>query len=77
MTVPGLVDGGVGLELRHQVRAEGVALQFATGAPASADPAPVPGVVGVGRAQPLCEVAPWGGGQGAVWAISRRLRTVS
>lgn len=52
MTVPGLVDGGVGLELRHQVRAEGVALQFATGAPASADPAPVPGVVGVGRAQP-------------------------
>ncbi|MDX3451155.1 hypothetical protein PV396_04190 [Streptomyces sp. ME02-8801-2C] len=56
-----LVDSGIGLELGHQVEAHRVVLQLAAGAPAHAEVAPLPGVIGVSLVQPRCEGAAYGG----------------
>jgi hypothetical protein len=78
VTVQARIDRRVGLQFRYQVGPYGVVLKFAARTPAGAEASPVPGVIGVGRMQMLCEAAAYNGGQGCVVrAISRRLPTAS
>jgi hypothetical protein len=64
VTVDTVVDGGVGHEFRHQVGPHGAVFQLAARAPACAEVASAPRVIGIGPVQPRREFAPYDGGQG-------------